>query len=258
MLTLLLGLAWSCTKTQVVKPPEGPFYVIPEITYLQDSPGYDGNVLGPLYRGDKVERVDVGESNWWRVELQRSSQTGWVRKELLSPNPVATVFYYVNEDTLPLLECPRSDCIPLQLLFLGDQVQRVEEADQGWYRVLVIKSRSLGWVPASSLTERIEDTQLKQLRKPYYYVAATKLILRGKPSNRSEAVRTLRFNDQVQKLGETKGWFKVRQPSSGAVGWVTNRDLETLPLIFPRGVPSKNELRPFKQREEPLLEPEFM
>ena len=257
MLTLLLGLAWSCTKPQVV-PPEGPFYVIPEITYLQDSPGYDGNVLGPLYRGDKVERVDVGESNWWRVELQRSSQTGWVRKELLSPNPVATVFYYVNEDTLPLLECPRSDCIPLQLLFLGDQVQRVEEADQGWYRVLVIKSRSLGWVPASSLTERIEDTQLKQLRKPYYYVAATKLILRGKPSNRSEAIRTLRFNDQVQKLGETKGWFKVRQPSSGAVGWVTSRDLETLPLISPRGVPSKNELRPFKQREEPLLEPEFM
>jgi len=205
-----------------------------------------------------VERVAVGASNWWRVELQRSSQTGWVRKELLSPNPVATVFYYVNEDTLPLLECPRSDCIPLQLLFLGDQVQRVEEADQGWYRVLVIKSRSLGWVPASSLTERIEDTQLKQLRKPYYYVAATKLILRGKPSNRSEAIRTLRFNDQVQKLGETKGWFKVRQPSSGAVGWVTSRDLETLPLISPRGVPSKNELRPFKQREEPLLEPEFM
>lgn len=258
MLTLLLGLAWSCTKPQVVKPPEGPFYVTPEITYLQDSPGYDGNVLGPLYSGDKVERVDVGESNWWRVELRRSGQTGWVRKELLSPNPVATVFYYVNEDTLTLLECPRSDCIPLQLLFRGDQVQRVEEADRGWYRVLVIKSRSLGWVPASSLTERIEDTQLKHLRKPYYYVAVRKLVLRGIPSNRSEAIRTLQFNDQVQKLGETKDWFKVRQPSSGAVGWVTSHDLETLPLISPRGVPSKNELRPFKQREEPLLEPEFM
>ena len=39
MLILLLGLAWSCAETQVVKPPEGSFYVTPEITYLLDSPG---------------------------------------------------------------------------------------------------------------------------------------------------------------------------------------------------------------------------
>jgi SH3-like domain-containing protein len=257
-LILLLGLAWSCAKTQVVKPPEGPFYVTPEITYLLDSPGYGGNVLGPLYRGDKVERVDAGESAWWRVELQRSGQTGWVRKELLSPDAVATVFYYVNEDSMPLLECPRSDCLPLQLLFRAELVQRVEEGDHGWWRVLVIKSRSLGWVPASGLTERIEDAQQKQPRKPYYYVAVRKLILRAKPSNRGEVIRTLRFNDQVQKIWETKDWFKVRQPASGALGWVISRDLETLPLIAPRGVPSKNELKPFKQKEEPLVEPEFM
>ena len=137
------------------------------------------------------------------------------------------VFYYVNEDTLPLLECPRSDCLPLQLLFRGDQVQRVEEGDQGWWRVLVIKSRSLGWVPASALTEQIEDTQQKQIRKPYYYVAVGKLILRAKPSNRGQVIRTLRFNDQVQKIGETKDWFQVRQPSTGALGWVISRDLET-------------------------------
>ncbi len=92
----------------------------------------------------------------------------------------------------------------------------------------------------------------------YYYVAVSKLILRAKPSNRGEVIRTLRFNDQVQKIGETEDWFKVRQPSSGAVGWVISRDLETLPLISPRGVPSKNELKPFKQREEPLVEPEFI
>ena len=50
--------------------------------------------------------VDVGESAWWRVELQRSGQQGWIRKELLSPDPIATVFYYVKEDTLPLLGVP--------------------------------------------------------------------------------------------------------------------------------------------------------
>ena len=258
MLTLLLGLASSCAKPQVVKPPEGPFYALPEITYLQDSPGYGGNVLGPLYRGDKVERKAIAASNWWRVELLRSGQTGWVQKELLSPDPVPTVFFYVNEDTLPLLECPRSDCIPIQLLFRGDQVQRVEEGDQGWWRVLVIKSRSLGWVRAVALTERLEETQQKQPRKTYYYVAVSKIELRATPSNRGEVIRTLRFNDQVQKIGQNQGWFKVRQPSSGAVGWISSRDLESLPLISPRGLPAKDKLRPFKQREEPLVEPEFM
>lgn len=258
MLTLLLGLAGSCAKPQVVKAPAGPFYVTSKITYLLDSPGYGGNILGPLYRGDKVERVDIGESPWWRVELLRSGQPGWVRKELLSPDPVATVFYYVKEDTLPLLECPRGDCMALQLLFRGDQVQRVEEGDQGWWRVLVIKSRSLGWAPASALTDRLEEARQKQPRKSYYYVAVRKLILRAKPSNRSEAIRTLGVNDQVEKIGEVKEWFQVRQPASGAVGWVTSRYLETMPLISPRGAPPKKKLRPVKPREEQLVEPEFM
>jgi uncharacterized protein YgiM (DUF1202 family) len=257
-LILLLGLASSCAKTQVVKPPEGSFFVTPEITYLRDSPGDGGNVLGSLYRGDQVEILDAGESAWWRVELRRSGQKGWVRKELLSPDPVASVFYYVKEDTLPLLECPRHDCIPLQLLFRGDQVQRVEEGDQGWWRVLMIKSRSLGWVPAAALAEHREDVQQRQLHKPYYYVAAKKLILRAKPSDRAEVVRTLGVNDQVEKIGETDGWFNVRQPASGAVGWVNSRHLDTLPLIVPRGVPSKKKFRPSPPKGEPVADPDFI
>jgi hypothetical protein len=151
MLILLLGLTWSCAETPV-KPPEVLFYLTPEVTYLHDRQGYDGNILGPLYRGDKVERVDAGESDWWQVKLLRNGQTGWIPKELLSATPGPSVFYYINEDTLPLLECPRSDCIALQLLFRGDQVQRVEEGEAGWRRVLVVKSRSIGWVPAEALT----------------------------------------------------------------------------------------------------------
>jgi uncharacterized protein YgiM (DUF1202 family) len=257
-LFLLLGLVCCCAHPPVVKAPEGPFSVTSEITYLLDSPGYGGNVMAPLYKGDRVERVDVGESPWWQVKLQRSGQVGWVRRELLSSGLVATSFYFVNEDRLPLLECPRSDCLPLQLLFRGAQVQRVEQGHGGWWRVLVIKSHSLGWVPASAFKERIEDTRQNQNRKPYYYVAVRKLILRAHPSNRGQVIRTLRFNDQVQKIGQTKDWYQVCQPSTGALGWVISRDLETLPLILPKGAPSRNESKPFKQKEEPLLEPEFM
>jgi uncharacterized protein YgiM (DUF1202 family) len=257
-LFLLLGIACSCAQPPVVKAPEGPFFVTQEITYLLDRPGLGGNVLGPLYKGDRVESVNVGEAPWWQVKLQRSGQVGWVRKELLSSIPVATGFYYVNEDTLPLLECPGADCLPLHLLFRGEQVRRVEDGDRGWWRVQVSKSHSLGWVPASALTENIEATRQKQTPKPYYYVAVKKLILRATPSNRGQVIRTLQFNDQVQKIGETKGWYQIRQPSTGALGWVLSRELENLPMISPRGVPSKKEIKPFKQREEPLVEPDFM
>lgn len=258
MLTLLLGLVWSCAPTQVVKAPEGTYFVIPEITYLLDSPGFGGNVLSPLFRGDKLDVVDGSDAAWWKTKLQRTGQTGWVKKELLSLIPIATVFYYVKEDTLPLLECPRSDCLPLQLLFRGDQVQRVEEGRQGWWRVAAIKGRSLGWVQASALTENSAEAQQRQPRQPYFYVATRNLILRAQPSAGGEVIRTLRFNDQVQKLGETKDWFKVRQPMSGAVGWVFSRDLSPTPLSSPPGMPAKKILKPFKQREEPLSEPDFM
>jgi hypothetical protein len=255
---LLVGVVCSCAQPPVVKPPEGPFSVTSAITYLMDSPGYGGNVLGSLYKGDGVERLDVGESSWWQVKLQRSGQVGWVRKELLSPGLVATSFYFVNEDTLPLLECPRSDCLRLQLLFRGEQVQRIEEGHHGWWRVRVLKGHSLGWVPASALSERIEDTRGNQIRKQYYYVALRKVILRAEPANRGQVIKPLGFNDQVQKIGETKDWYQVRQPSTGALGWLRSRDLENLPLILPRGVPPKKEVKPSKQREEPLLEPEFL
>lgn len=256
VLTLLLGLVYSCAAPPV-RPPEVSFYVTPLVTYLFDSPRYESNVLGTLYRGDKVEKLEVSsETSWWQIKVLRSGQTGWIQKELLSSDPVSSAFYYVNDDTLPLLECPRSDCLPLQLLFRGEQVQRVAEGPQGWWRILVLKSRSIGWVPVAALVEQLDEAKRKQAQ--YYYVAVRNLTLRAQPTNRGNVIRILQFNDQVQKLAETEGWLKVRQPSSGAMGWVRSRDLETLPLTSPRGVPPKNEPKPFKQKEEPEIEPEFI
>jgi uncharacterized protein YgiM (DUF1202 family) len=140
-------------------------------------------------------------------------------------------------------------------------VQRVEEGERGWWHVLAIKSRSLGWVPSEVLAEKIQETRARQQQKSYYYVKPVRLKLRAKPSTNSEIVRTLKFNDQVQKIGEAPGWVKVRQPSSGAVGWIASPDLDTLPALSPRGaLPAKNkdEPKPFKQKEEPEIEPEFM
>lgn len=259
LVTLLLAIAGSCVHPPI-KPPESSFFIIVETAYLRDNPGYGGNVLGQLYKGDEVKVLDLRESGWWRIELLRSGQQGWVQKELLSPAPVRPVFYYVNRDSVPLLECPRNDCLRLQVLFRGDQVQRVAEGEGGWWHILAIKSRSLGWVPSELLAETIQETRARQQR-PYYYVKRVRVRLRAKPSTNSEIVRVLKFNDQVQKIEEGPGWFKVRQPSSGAVGWIAIPDLDPLPGVSPaRALPGKyiEEPQPFKPKEEPEIEPEFM
>ncbi len=254
---LVSVLAWSCA-TAPVTAPQAHFYVNQEITYLKDNPSDAANVMGQLYQGDEVEKMEEGKSGWWRVKVRRSGQSGWVRKGLLSAEAVPTAFYYINADTVALKECPRQDCLPLQMLFRGEKVQKVAEGEQGWWRVLVIKGHSLGWVPAAALTAQYEETQQKPARN-YYYVAVARLNLKSKPAPRSEVIRTLKFNTQVEKIGESGGWFKVRQPASGAVGWVPGRALQTLPVIYPRGQkPAREERKPFKQREEPQAEPEFM
>jgi uncharacterized protein YgiM (DUF1202 family) len=256
-LALCLILISSCAETPV-QPPTATYYVTPPVTYLQEKPAYGSNILGPLYKGDKIERVG-SEKNWWQVKLLRSGQTGWIQKELLSPQPVPNIFYYVKKDSQALLECPRIDCLPIQMLFRGAEVQKIAEGKKGWWRVLVLKSHSLGWIPSDTLTNRIEEARQQPLGRSYYYVAVRKLGLRAIPTEHSAAFRMLKFNDQVAKIAETKGWFKVRQPSSGAVGWVKSNGLSSLPSIYPRGSrPGLEKVRPFKLRKEPKVEPKFM
>ena len=149
--TLMLALAGACAAPPP-PAPGGDYYLTSDMTYLRDAAGFDSHVVGQLYKGDQVERLDISESGWWRVRSGRTGQAGWVPSELLSPNPVPVVYFYVTQ-TVSLRECPKEFCPSLQMLSRGDQVQKVEQNDQGWWRVLVAQSRNLGWLPAKVLAE---------------------------------------------------------------------------------------------------------
>lgn len=258
-LCLLLIFASSCAKAPIITQPIH-FYIIPEITYLRESPGYEERVLSQLNRGDQVDLLTDGESSWWRVQQMSSSQIGWVQKALLSSEPISGRFYYVNLKNIPLRDCPRNDGQTLKLLSRGDRVNKFDENSQGWWRVQASGSEILGWLPATVLTENHANTEPKQPPKEYYYVAVNKLGLRAKPWIKDEIIRTLQFNEQVQKIAQnSQGWIKVYLPANGAQGWVISRYLEPLPLTAPRlEVPTKAKSRPLKQRKEPLTEPEIM
>jgi uncharacterized protein YgiM (DUF1202 family) len=252
---LLIAVA-ACAARRPAAPEGGNYYVTTKITYLRDSPGYQANLLGQLYLGDQVEKLESHESGWWQVRSARSGQVGWVQGELLSPAPVRPVYFYVIR-TVALRECAQESCPSLQLVYRGDQVQKIEENDRGWVRVLVARSRTLGWLPGAAVSEHLEAAAGKP-EGPYYYVAVRTLKLRQQPALEAEVVKTLRLNDQLQNLEVNPGgWVKVRQPASGAAGWVMGRYLETLPVRWAPRMKKPAAPKPEKEREE-LPEPEAM
>jgi uncharacterized protein YgiM (DUF1202 family) len=252
---LLIAVA-ACAARRPPAPEGGNYYVTTKITYLRDSPGYQGNLLGQLYLGDQVEKLESHESGWWQVRSARSGQIGWVQGELLSPAPVRLVYFYVTR-TVALRECAQESCPSLQLVYPGDQVQKIEENDRGWVRVLVARSRTLGWLPGAAVSQHLEAAAGKP-EGPYYYVAVRTLKLRQQPALEAEVVKTLRLNDQLQKLEVNPGgWVKVRQPAGGAAGWVMGRYLETLPVRWAPRMKKPAASKPEKEREG-LPEPEAM
>ena len=259
--TLLLALAGACAAP-LPHSPEGDYYLTADTTYLREAAASDSKEVGQLYQGDQVEKLDVGPAGWWLVRSGRTGQNGWVPAELFSHTPVPVPRFLVTQ-TVDLRECPQDLCPSLELLSRGAQVQKLEQNDRGWWRVLVIESRHLGWLPAKTLAENLEEAQAPE--KSYLYVAVRRLKLCGEPRPEAEVVKLLQVNDQVEQLDQNPaGWVKVRQPSSGAVGWVPGRYLEPLPVRYPRPEKSKKrgaqpQLQPPKPPgTQPQPEPEIM
>jgi uncharacterized protein YgiM (DUF1202 family) len=252
--TLLLALAGACV-TPPPHSPQGDYYLTADMTYLRDAAAFDSNVVGQLYKSDQVEKLDAGPAGWWRVRSGRTGQNGWVSADLFSPTPVPVPRFLVTR-TVHLRECPQDLCPSLQLLSRGAPVQKLEQNDQGWWRVLVIESHNLGWLPAKMLAENLD--QGKAPEKSYLYVAVRRLNLFREPQPKAEVVKQLKVNDQVEQLDQSPaGWVKVRQPSSGAVGWVQGRYLEPLPVRYPRLEKSrKRGPQPPLQPTEPQPQPE--
>ncbi len=252
----LLILFSSCTTAPLVPSEKTEFYVIPEITYLRESPGYEGKVLNQLNRGDQVVVLENGEFSWWRVQKVSDGQTGWLHKGLLSNVPVPSNFYYVNQNKISLLACPKNDCPALTSLSRGDRVTKLDEQSSGWWRVQAATSGVQGWLPAAALSENLADTKLEQPSKEYYYVAVKNLGLRSIPWINDTIIKTLQFNEQVQKISHNSlGWFKVSLPRDGSQGWVRSLYLEQLPSVTPKPLPTKNKPKFFKQRKEAPSEP---
>ena len=264
ILLLLIALFISSCVPQQIETKPSVYYVTPVITYLKDCPGYDCKVVGELYHGDRLEQLEV-KDNWWRVRLDKGTLTGWLQAELLSPTPVEAAYFYVAADSLELRECPSPDCPFRKILLKGDRVQKIDMNDQGWFRVLVEKDASIGWIPAAQVSDQaVKPEAQPSPEKDYYFAAATSINLYSLPLFSSKVVKSLPLNEKVEVLvHHGKDWFKVRHLASGAEGWAAAKDLKSAAVEAAPPKPKKKFRKkpaPKKppQPEEAPLEPEAM
>jgi hypothetical protein len=256
------------------------FYSIPTISYLREYPNYDCPVVTELYNADKVKLLEKNDNGWWQVQSLRNENIGWTQRDLLSNTPIISQNYYITVSDLPLRNSPQQDVISRNLLDYGDTVKKIAGND-GWWRILVEKDKSIGWIPATMASETppeplgVEKPKIPASDKndkgspatqpapqlSYYFVAAGSLNLYLIPFIPSQVVKVLKLNDKVEKISQSGyDWLKIRYLDTGAEGWALAHLLKGSPVTDKNQVvtPEKKSPKKGKKFKSKPLEPEGM
>lgn len=271
---LLAWLAMTCTSCALTGARQGPevFYTIPPVTYLREHPGYASQIVATLYQGEQVTLLSSLEDAWCRVQRKEDGQVGWMQRPLLSAAPIRLETYYIQAPEVPLREDPQEDVLSRQVLRRGDQVRKLSENQQGWWRVLAEKDKSLGWLPAATVAASPPpESSPESAARPsgqdgggpgyaprpapkiHHFVAAATLELHLLPLISSPVVKVLQFNDKIEIVAASgAAWRKVKYPETGAQGWALARFLSESPGKAPKSFAPKKKKAPKKPKRPDL------
>jgi uncharacterized protein YgiM (DUF1202 family) len=262
-----LGCLVGCAIT-----PHQPelLYSIPAISYLRETPQYDSHVVAELYAADQVKLLNKSDG-WWQVQSLRNEKIGWTQRDLLSEVPIIAKKYYITADGVPLRDAPHEDITSRNLLSMGEQVQKLEQKG-GWWCVLVMKDKAIGWIPAKMASETWPEpsglagtpnlTPEKQEKavspgtpshQPnHYFVAAGTLPMHIIPLKSSQVVKVLALNSEVLEISRNdSGWVKIRYLDTGAEGWSQARYLKTSPVTKKSQIMTERKFRKKEHLRKP-------
>jgi uncharacterized protein YgiM (DUF1202 family) len=262
-LLFVVALINSCTAL-CPKPGQDIYYATPPVTFIRESPNYDSLNVAPVYRGDEVIILSSRAYEWRQVQTVQSRKIGWIQSPLLSADPIPTPTYYVQMSKVPLQDTPQKEGTSPEVLHRGDKVRKLSENQEGWWLVLVEKDQNLGWIPATAVAERETktaspnqpagpsgkasagvNTSPSPASKQFYYVATYNLNLHALPLASSKVVKTLKFNDRVEKIDQSGSrWIKVRYPETGAKGWAQGPFLAESSLKTPKVISQQKRATP--------------
>jgi uncharacterized protein YgiM (DUF1202 family) len=247
------------------KPSQDVYYAIPPVTYIREFPRYDSPNVATVYRGEQVVILSREADDWCHVQTVQGRQIGWIQRQLLSTVPIPTRIYFIQESRVALQDTPQKEGTSRKFLYRGDRVRKLSENQEGWWWVLMEKGDSLGWVPATAVSEHEPKTASPiqaagpsgkgdvgvkasppPVSKQFFYIAIPYINLHRLPLVSSQVVKVLRFNDRVEKIDASGSkWLKIRYPDTGAEGWAYTPYLAESSLEAPKVFPKKRtKVRP--------------
>jgi uncharacterized protein YgiM (DUF1202 family) len=102
-------------------------------------------------------------------------------------------------------------------------------------------SQKVGWKPPEEpkVATPPPPPAAPKVEYQLLYVAADRLNLRACPGMDCPKLVMLTRNQEVEKVGESQGWFQVRSRQDGTLGWVDARYLASTPVAENVALPSE-------------------
>jgi uncharacterized protein YgiM (DUF1202 family) len=123
------------------------------------------------------------------------------------------VDYYSIPTVSYLRDCPGYDCQVVAEIYNANEVRFLEKNDAGWWRVQSLRDQKIGWIQGDLLSN-------VPLIAKNYYVVADELPLRDSPGEDIVSRKLLGYGDEVHKIAEKDGWWRVLAEKDKAIGWI--------------------------------------
>jgi uncharacterized protein YraI len=123
-----------------------------------------------------------------------------------------------------------------------------------------------GWKPPEESRISAPPEAPPRVEYQTLYVAADRLNLRACPGMDCPRISLLTRNQEVEKVGESQGWFQIRSRQDGTLGWVDGRYLASSPVADNVALPSETiqpkqtksvEAKPKVKTPVPVIEEEI-
>jgi uncharacterized protein YgiM (DUF1202 family) len=171
----------------------------------------------------------------------------------------ASPIYVVAAANALLRDNPSPDSAILTQLQRSDQVEFLDNNGYGWWKVRSLRTGVIGWMTADLLKALPPASgQSAAVGPGYYYVNTSTMDLHSLPLYSSPVTGSVKFNDRVEKLGDSPGgWTKIRNPKDSRAGWLPSRYLSAKVAACPQPVaqaPRKRIKRALPIKKKPKIE----
>jgi uncharacterized protein YgiM (DUF1202 family) len=125
-----------------------------------------------------------------------------------------TRIYYVTPPVTYLRDSPTYEAGEVAPIYLADQVERLENEQNGWWQVRSVANQQVGWMDGRLLSP-------DPVPVATYYAAQSGLPLRDFPGTDGPSRKRLAQGDELLQIDQDeRGWTRVIVAKDKGIGWV--------------------------------------